>query len=1096
MRGELFGAGYVQGGVKYVYPGGVQSFTSGAHRVINTTADQEAKPAGIGVLEWQVPAPNVSPRSLWPTGIYGTITGFPVVQFPPQPQGWESAAFGYPVIEYKTKLVKPTGLSSFAEGFPAVRDAARTVLHQSSDVTALFGDVRVRLLNAFVRPAGWDSAELVDWAIVHSTSRWLLAQGFDAIGWAHPTIRNKTPSFAPVGFDSQSWGAHDVGWRVREVRADGVPAPMNEVPEPSLWQTPGIKPDGIAAPAVPAPTIWPGIRTVETKGSETLRIGDETAIGFSWRPVPVQGFDASVYGNAARIENANRAVAVFGSSFMAFGTAWATDAVRVLAPKGIDYPPMHRHQIGGARWLYPEGWESTRWLTRIIPEQQEVFPKTFTGEVGWPAVGNHNRYIPLEGITTYPEDSMRYGVARVWNLRQVITQFEDLDSGLAPPAWPDWTLIENRNKVFGAEGFVATRYGAALVENKARPLLPAGVEAPALPEWQAAGSVTHGIRYLPLQGLEPPLVPEWLVVWNKAFPLKPAGLVATEFGQTEVVNLRRFRNVQGFEAHVFGYPMVADAIRELTFDPRYSIQPPRIELPEVKLYTRYVEPQGIGDPQYGSWFGAPELSIHWTIITPRWTHRDEFGAPAIRNVTPELGARGRASDEWGDAFVRLEWRPVDPIGSDMQLFGLTRIADRKQTITVAGRNFMTVSDKLVVIRPGEDPVSTQYIELRKFNRQDDGTVTEAPEGYGIPDDSGQFMRGQVPPPDLMKGYVFHHQTSEATLWGDAVVTANTIRVEPGIGAEFIDGPVITYKNRTIAVASIGQQVIDGESYYSLGSWGRPALSPHTIYAVNNATAQAVRNHQQFPFIPYVNTGIKLGGVAIGGYNNTITPVGIADRDFASGLWGVGSPAAVNTRQTIRPTGVNLLRMGWVTIPGTQYVSDTEYENAEVSPFGSHAVDFAPDSGPYYLRPQGIAGAFGQTTVHNQHRWFQLMGFDSMAMGARLAGDSPYQWQGLRVGPLVPTMPRGFEADAYGEAWVSLRIREVVAEGFESFTLDYDEESFDKRMKVRRIDPYVPPLQIHPYGWVDGHTAAPSTNRMRHYIRPDGNSDQFRKGVPA
>ncbi len=1087
---QAFGTTYVQGGVKIIAPGGLSAFSSGAHLVINTKADQEAKPAGIAMPAGQVPAPQVSPRFLRPQGLYATLTGFPLVQFPPQPAGWQSSAFGYPVIEYKTKQVAPAGIDGYGEGYPTIRDAARKLLHHASDVTALFGDVRVRLVNAFVKPQGWDSAELVDWTIVYSTRRWVLPQGLDATEWTAADIRNKTPSFAPEGFDSLASGIPDVGGRVREVRVDGVPSPLDAMPSPILWQTPGLKPAGVDAPAFPVPTIWPGVRTVEAKGSDMLRMGDAAAIGFSWRPVPLEGFSASAYGNAARIENANREVEPKGVSFMAFGTAWAAEGVRTVAPKGIDYPAMNRHQIGGARWLHAAGWEATQWLTRIIPEQQEIYPKTFTGEFGWPAVENATRFIPVEGVRTYPENSMHFGVARVWNLRQIIEQFEDPASGLAPPVWPDWTLIENRNKVFGVDGFVATRYGAAQVENKARPVLPVGIDAPSLPEWQAAGTVTHRVRAMPLEGIEAPAVPEWLVVWNKAFPIKPAGMVATDFGATQVVNLRRFRNVQGFDAQVFGYPMVADAIREVTFDSRYGIQPPRIELPEVKLHTRYVDAIGIGEPQYGSWFGSPELTIHWTMITPRWTHRDWFGEPTVRNNTPELVTRGRAADQWGDTFVRLEWRPLEAKGTDTQLFGLTRIADRKQKIAVAGRDFLTVSAKLVVIRPGEDPVATQYIELRKFNRHDDGTVTEASEGFGIPDDSA-FFRQQVPAPNLMKGYIFHHQSKEATLWGEPMVKANTIRVEPGIGEYLMGEPDVAYKNRKIEVPTIGQQVLDGDSYYNLGSWGRPALSPHTIYAVNNAPAQAIRNHQNTPYITYVNTGIKTGSPVLGNYAREVRPYGITER--GSG-WGPGSPQLVNRRQTIRPTGVNLLRMGWVTIPGPQYISDAEFE--DVSPMGRPSVAFAPSLGPYYLKPMGMAGAMGNAEVQNQNRQLQMTGFDSLAMGTRRSGDNPYQWQGLRVGPLMPTIPSGFITDGYGEAWVSLRVRGLEAEGFDSFVCDYDYQNFAARMRVRRVERPVSQLHILPQGWVDTKVAAPSMNRMRHYIRPDGNSDQFRKGVPA
>src|SRR5690606_32866888 len=101
---------------------------------------------------------------------------------------------------------------------------------------------------------------------------------------------------------------------------------------------------------------------------------------------------------------------------------------------------------------------------------------------------------------------------------------------------------------------------------------------------------THRVRLLPVEGLEPPLLSRWSVVYNKAAPLLPNGLIASQFGDSSVVNLRRSFKIQGFYSQENGYPFISYAIRALTFESRYGIAPPQVNLPVVDLWTRYIDP--------------------------------------------------------------------------------------------------------------------------------------------------------------------------------------------------------------------------------------------------------------------------------------------------------------------------------------------------------------------------------------------------------------------------------------------------------------------------------------------------------------------------
>lgn len=119
----------------------------------------------------------------------------------------------------------------------------------------------------------------------------------------------------------------------------------------------------------------------------------------------------------------------------------------------------------------------------------------------------------------------------------------------------------------------------------------------------------------------------------------------------------------------------------------------------------------------------------------------------------------------------------------------------------------------------------------------------------------------------------------------------------------------------------------------------------------------------------------------------------------------------------------------------------------------------------------------------------------MAMGESLSNDRPYMWQGLRVGPLMPTIPNGFNAELFGDsAWVSHRVREFAVDGFDTFACEYDYTNFAGRMRVWRETVQIPHQMVAPVGLDALAFAVPDLRNKAHYILPDGNADVYRKGV--
>lgn len=123
---------------------------------------------------------------------------------------------------------------------------------------------------------------------------------------------------------------------------------------------------------------------------------------------------------------------------------------------------------------------------------------------------------------------------------------------------------------------------------------------------------------------------------------------------------------------------------------------------------------------------------------------------------------------------------------------------------------------------------------------------------------------------------------------------------------------------------------------------------------------------------------------------------------------------------------------------------------------------------------------------------------AMSSGQSLYDDTPFMWQGLRVGERVLGNYGGFDSSTFGQAWISNKIREVLLNGFDSFVSETDIRHFKDRLVVKRVGKAVAQNKktqsIKAVGIESNNLPAPNIKNKVQYIRPDGNSDQFRKGA--
>ncbi len=491
-------------------------------------------------------------------------------------------------------------------------------------------------------------------------------------------------------------------------------------------------------------------------------------------------------------------------------------------------------------------------------------------------------------------------------------------------------------------------------------------------------------------------------------------------------------------------------------------------MPEVKLGVRYVEPRSIDSVRYG-W---PHLAEQFTKIAPRWVHVNRVGEPSIRNVTPQVKPWQFESTEYGTAYIGLYTRHIKPSGLNAQSFGRFRISDRKQEVDLSSYG----------VQP---PTITK---LHKIERVGTGQLLP----HVIYPQSVTINNFETHPDKLHKIHqnVLRPESKEPmTSFGNTRIHANSIRVEPGYWEILIGKPQVEHKDRRIYVDSSSNDFL---------SIGAPRMSPHTIWAVVEAPEQAKANHvrpsNNLHYVDGLNEngnwkepGIEIGVPRISHKNRRINPPGYL-------AFGIGKPTIHNIVSKIEPKGWSSLRMGVLGPIGDQHINFRPKD--PMTQWGlPNLVSIIRHDGK--LKPAGfVLTEIGKPMVDFFNRTIKPKGLDSTAIGTSKQNDQPYMWQGLRVGAHVPTQIGGLNALSMGMAWISYRVREAVVQGDDFAQVgEYEPGKFNLKMTIRNLKQpeYPRTQQIITKGFIAQQFGSTDTKLKLHFIRPDGNSDNFRKG---
>lgn len=758
-----------------------------------------------------------------------------------------------------------------------------------------------------------------------------------------------------------------------------------------------------------------------------------------------------------------RYVEMKSNDMQRFGIAWASFSPRYIEPRGIYEQYPSNHLVSPKITIYPEGLNATLFGTRIIPEIQSIYCQGLDTIYGLAGVKNFNQYINPKGFLGFGEIvEQQWGRSKIWNRTQFIIQEHASDDGLNPPMPSKLATVLNRNRTLQMFGLLHQRFGYQQVENGARALLPSGIQSPIESE-KTNSFIAFRIRKLPLPSIDPIAISSWTNVRLGAKLLKPSGILASRFGTSSVENTRRnFRFIGLGVQSIYGNTMVSEAIRTLSFEQRFTISPPIISLPEVKYGRRFIEFFAT-DPM--SKYGRAEVVSRFNKIYPKYEYKNLVGEPIVRNLTPELRHRGLDLSEFGNAYIGLYTRHILFEGFNSLLFGGHTIADRKQYINASGIANPEITKFHKLEKIGAGKYITQIVDLNNYGIETENFETD-PKKWPV-------IHQNVIRPD---------STKEMTIFGTADVHANSIRVEPGYWERLFGVAIVTHKNRSINVAAWTEKL----------DLGKPSISPHTIYAVVEAPEQAKINHppQRLHYVDGLDRepGAIFGNPDISHFHRKIN---VAGKDLSL----FGNSELRQTLFEIKPKGFNSLKFGIIAPIGNQTIS---FRRAlDMSSYGSFSIQHIEPFNKT-IKPLGLNSLlFSKNEIQLLHRNVRMAGLSSLSMGTLKQDDKPYMWQGLRIGPHIPTNIGGGEQSTFGKAWISNRVREVVPVGLDYALVNvYDYGNFDQRMRVtlRKDEQIIPAQVIHMSGLNGLKISASDIKNRVHFIRPDGNSEQYRKGA--
>lgn len=652
-----------------------------------------------------------------------------------------------------------------------------------------------------------------------------------------------------------------------------------------------------------------------------------------------------------------------------------------------------------------------------------LYPVGFTDmQKGDAWVSHSPRFIKYTQRVT---DSTFSEKTKVFNSRQYIEFFNQVEYMTEYMFGTPWFV--NQFKEIIVPGISSMRFKTQFdgVYNKGRLITHPGLDAT---QWMTKkGFIAHRVRYVNAYGMDGLYAPRGTRIHNAAFAfVLRQGIDALVFSKyaNKVVNTRRFVLQHTGSVTAFGTAFIAYARRWL-HQIRNNSDCSAYGKPAIGLAYWVVEPPGIEPPPPGLLVASGPFRRGFT---PRWpmANMDHFGLFRIKNFNPQAWPPGRPYFEMSPLhWVSHAPRTLDVAGFSTQMIVKFSIRDRRTFVYADGIHAWMFDRFSRVAKTTPDPLPVPKVDFT---------------GFGIGWSEIEEDDAYLGKPTVRYNMIMFDEWSELTFtrFGNFDTRA--------MGC-FIRNPYVSLKFGDIMVSAT--QYMTGVGLKS-ELYGKPRISPYTIWCREDTPQQARENHPGVPFCP-VDDECNCSGCPMGTIRNCLN-------DAKWPCWGRTTVTLQNriirhfhnqyslTKPSSR-FGEPELAGGrrWIYMPS---IAKRGFGIAEFNPRTKRLMMIGPNWLGF-----GEHNVWTNSVVTMTYKWNS---FSSLVFGKhniellhrRIKMGSTYKLVFGNNTPMVH-FPRHvysttFDATKWGNTWVSFWIRSFPIEGFDSFISEWD------RYKYRMI----------------------------------------------
>lgn len=1038
----------------------------GAHTVADPRAAQTVRPSGFVATSYGATA--VSPQIVFAIGFLGQV-GVPGVTRNPSPLGIDSAAYGTPLVEYRTKTLAVGGIAPGVAGQPDVSDRTQRVFNAGIIDTALVGEQLVQNRAVVLAPDGFESFFSPGYSFVDNKNRALLPAAIPPAPYATDstskalyalsytdergtimaslagdnTWTRYVPTVATVDFDG---GGIDATYEFASIAASGSYIAYTHKRTMRVYDrltgewiaTVQRTVGSDAPPAQPELVLFTdkfgnsSTTTVATTGDDA---GTVAAVdgGFAlltgpaitvWRP-------GRVFAAVAGAQAVGSGSFVVGASstpglLLASEISSSADTITPVRLFDGSYTGAQRAAVSGSSLYFYGTRSGATGLYKIDLSTGNV--ASFISEAalaaGWAGAAlPYGPAVLAAGgkIFVYSLTAVRVFDAALTELRAV--QLTGINTGL-PTAWANEL---NGYVAFGAR---TERYYGGDPNNS----LPSLVI-----DNTAVVRVSDGRVVRRPAGVNPPTA--WPYVQNDAAQAIAAGIDSLQMGrasETGVGERNRHLYLLGFETAAYG---TASLKRTPSF-----------------------EPAGIAPPAFGD-----------TLVAPR-----------IRTIF----AAGRAFGDYGQPILWDRVRYVRDAGQqDLSLYGTPAVDHLNREIK-----------DITGIAPGPFGVQTAWFKRRAL----------AVTGIGF-EVGKQFGGTKV---QDARQYVTGAGAGAAGVFGLSSIARNERFLRPeGIAGE-VGAPAVDWRTRYLRArggehSELGTpalrnntQIVTGYSPAAFDDYGQPEIfnRNRTIRAYGVDTSKLtsgalVENKARVLYAPSI-APLPFAPALVADRLRRVTTLGHEDSLFPS--WTL----IYNSMRRLEPSGVPRGQAGVPRVWDNTQRIDTADGGVDTSLWGTPFVAFKirtldadrfgvqaprwpePYIGLYSrpLTPPSITGDMGMPTVEHTRNLIRVIGQDMARYGdgAAVRNKTPQLYVGSLEAPTNPQRPyvgfrvrpvqaQGFSEAVIGRTVVDRRTRYLTPNGVLAVRFGLQTVAFDA--------PQIPPQQlVQPGGFSSASVSAPDMNR--------------------